>query len=298
MTFYLLLLNHVILPLIVIIFFYQREVLSRTNFILDIIFVGSYITLIMVIGPQAWTSIFVGYLIIALFVFVLVINWMKLPESWSFKLGNNWRQISFTIIRIILIVIFLPLALWGISGYSFDEEEVINLEFPFKDGLYIVGHGGSNPLINYHNVSETQTYAVDISKLNWLGSRAMGAYPTELDKYAIFGENLYSPCDGTVTKVIKNQPDFNPPETGEGHPAGNHVEMVCDGVTVILAHMKQNTVTVDSGQVLSTRELLGQIGNSGNTSEPHLHIHAEKDGEGIPIVFDERFVVRNSVVWK
>ncbi len=296
MTFFLLLLNHVMLPLIVIIFFYQREVLSRTNFVLDAIFIGLYITILMMIGPQAWTSVFMGYLIVALFVFVLIKKGMKQPESWSFKLGNNWRQISFTFFRIILVVIFLPLAFWGLTGYSFDEEEAINLEFPLKDGLYIVGHGGSNPLINYHNISETQTYALDVSKLNWLGTRAWGAYPNELDKYAIFGDNLYSPCDGTVTKVIKNQPDFNPPETGDGHPAGNHVEIICDGVTLILAHMKQNTVVVDSAQVVSTGDLLGQIGNSGNTSEPHLHIHAEKEGRGIPIVFDGRFLVRNSIV--
>lgn len=41
---------------------------------------------------------------------------------------------------------------------------------------------------------------------------------------------------------------------------------------------------------------VGAVGNSGNTTEPHLHIHAEKDEEGIPIRFDGRFLVRNNLV--
>ncbi len=39
--------------------------------------------------------------------------------------------------------------------------------------------------------------------------------------------------------------------------------------------------------------VIGKVGNSGNSSEPHLHIHAEKDGEGIPVLFDSRFLKRN-----
>jgi murein DD-endopeptidase MepM/ murein hydrolase activator NlpD len=41
---------------------------------------------------------------------------------------------------------------------------------------------------------------------------------------------------------------------------------------------------------------IGRVGNSGNTSEPHLHIHAERDGAGVPLRFDGRFPVRNDLV--
>ncbi|MGI9182408.1 MAG: hypothetical protein ACR2H9_18165 [Longimicrobiaceae bacterium] len=49
---------------------------------------------------------------------------------------------------------------------------------------------------------------------------------------------------------------------------------------------------------------LGRVGNSGNTTQPHLHIHGERggtatsilDGEGVPIRFDGHFLVRNSLV--
>jgi murein DD-endopeptidase MepM/ murein hydrolase activator NlpD len=50
-------------------------------------------------------------------------------------------------------------------------------------------------------------------------------------------------------------------------------------------------------------DMLGQVGNSGNTSQPHLHLHAERGGaadqiltgEGVPIEFEGRFLVRNSL---
>jgi hypothetical protein len=48
-------------------------------------------------------------------------------------------------------------------------------------------------LINHHNVDPAQAYALDIVKLNSLGTRAWGIYPQELEKYAIFGETITSP---------------------------------------------------------------------------------------------------------
>ncbi|MFE2487975.1 hypothetical protein ACFXGR_32770 [Streptomyces mirabilis] len=32
-------------------------------------------------------------------------------------------------------------------------------------------------------------------------------------------------------------------------------------------------------------QLLGEVGNSGNTTEPHLHLHAERDGLGLDLRF-------------
>ncbi|MGE7916039.1 M23 family metallopeptidase [Lysinibacillus xylanilyticus] len=53
---------------------------------------------------------------------------------------------------------------------------------------------------------------------------------------------------------------------------------------------------VEKGEKVTTGQILGKVGNSGNTSEPHLHIHAEKNGKGVPITFNDRFLVRNSLV--
>jgi murein DD-endopeptidase MepM/ murein hydrolase activator NlpD len=75
---------------------------------------------------------------------------------------------------------------------------------------------------------------------------------------------------------------------------------------VAVAHLLRGSVTVNAGELIKTGQAIAKIGNSGNTSEPHLHIHARKPstsssilgGEGVPIVFEGRFLVRNSLVYR
>ena len=72
---------------------------------------------------------------------------------------------------------------------------------------------------------------------------------------------------------------------------------------IVSAGSDCNEVAV--GDKVKTGQPIGRAGNTGNTSEPHLHIHVEKGGneipilkgEGIPIIFDGRFLVRNSLVF-
>jgi len=62
------------------------------------------------------------------------------------------------------------------------------------------------------------------------------------------------------------------------------------GRYVVLAHLRRGSVRVHSGQRVRAGQLLGRVGNSGNSSEPHLHVHAQDTpdlsaGTGLPIVF-------------
>ena len=62
-------------------------------------------------------------------------------------------------------------------------------------------------------------------------------------------------------------------------------------------------MALTSGMRVNEGDVLGQVGNSGNTSQPHLHLHAERGGEpgeifageGVPIELGGRFLVRNSL---
>lgn len=164
-------------------------------------------------------------------------------------------------------------------------------------GFIMLGKVAVMSKINYHHAHESQAYAVDIVKLNALGSRATGIYPNELDKYEIFGDELTSPCTGEVVQAENDLADLVPPNADPKNAAGNSVVISCKGVEVLLAHMQKGSVRVQSGDRVEVGEPIGLVGNSGNTSEPHLHIHAEKDGKGVPIEFDGRFLVRNSIVW-
>ncbi len=82
--------------------------------------------------------------------------------------------------------------------------------------------------------------------------------------------------------------------------AGNYVLLDCDGTEVLLAHLRQGSVAVASGQNVTQQTVLGAVGNSGNSSEPHLHLHAERggergvilNGEAVPMLIDGRYLVR------
>jgi len=189
----------------------------------------------------------------------------------------------------------------ALQGRSFPEPSLA-LAFPLKNGLYYVGHGGSHPVVNYHNVSPSQKYALDISKLNAVGVRAWGLQPSRLAAYAIYGDPLYSPCEGVVRSVVDGLPDHAPPAGDTNNPAGNHVEIQTGEHRVFLAHMEKGSIAVKPGQRVQAGDLLGRVGNSGNTSEPHLHIHAVRggqslfDGDGVPLTFNGRFLVRGDLV--
>ena len=94
---------------------------------------------------------------------------------------------------------------------------------------------------------------------------------------------------------------------GEGIGYRNHILLYCKGVTVLLAHFKQGSIRVQAEQLIQEDQPLALVGNSGNTSEPHLHIHAVRgeftdlktmilSAEPVPMLFDRVFLVRNDQV--
>lgn len=200
----------------------------------------------------------------------------------------------------------------GLGGYavadSLPGRAQVELAFPLRGGVAYVGQGGANPLLNYHNTIRAQAYAVDIVGLNAAGLHAWGLAPAELDRYAVFEWDVTSPCTGTVIEARDEFADLTPPATDLDNRSGNHVIVRCaeiePGVDVLLAHLRQGSVAVASGASVAAGDLMGRVGNTGNTSEPHLHVHAVRtgsgtalDGEGVPISFDGRFLVRNDLVF-
>lgn len=147
---------------------------------------------------------------------------------------------------------------------------------------------------------------VFFSGLTWnLGMRASSfAGGTDLNDYVIYGEPIYSPCNGTVVKVIDEYDDLKPPNTDKIHLAGNYILIESDGVEILLAHLKKGSNKVNVGDAVTTNTLLGQVGNTGNTSEPHLHMHIEKggepntilNGEAVPFTINKQFLVRGNLI--
>jgi hypothetical protein len=188
---------------------------------------------------------------------------------------------------------------------------VVDIENPFLDGHFLVGHGGGIELLNGHLKTldpeierfgnwRGQSYAVDFFGTGRWGLRADGLQPADPARYAIFGADLVAPCDGEVIAVENAMPDLRVPETDADRKLGNHVLLRCGDTVIVMAHLRQGSVRVAAGDRVAVGDPVAQVGNSGNSTEPHLHIHAQRQGppetplaaEPLWLRIDGRFLVR------
>lgn len=287
---------HLIVPAAILFSLWKGPFHSRLDWLIQLLFTFMFILWIFFAGSWDWVGYYFRYVWIGLFILVLFPSWKKariLPFRVSPKKGIFFSRA----LNIVLILVFGMYNVFVFSSFSTDDQ-AMELSFPLKEGTYYIGHGGNHPQMNYHNAYLDQQYALDIVKLNNFGTRASGIYPEDLEKYAIYGDTLFSPCHGEVLEAVGDLPDQIPPATDRDNITGNYVALQCENeeATLYMAHMKENSVLVKEGDTVQAGEEIGAVGNSGNTTEPHLHIHAEIDGEGIPILFDGKFLVRNHLV--
>jgi Peptidase family M23 len=310
----LLILTHLILPLVFLIWLWRGKVASWLDWLAKLLVVLFYSFHLYLSGR--WDI--VGYslrfgllvlLIAATAASFVPVRGLPLRPPQGLKsyldLGINSAVAGFFLT---LLLSYLP------QGYV-AEGAGVELALPLRAGTYYVAHGGSSPILNYHNVDAAQRYALDLVELNAWGTRARGLLPRMLSDYVIFEKPLYSPCDGVVRATANDQPDLTPsldrPAQNSSAQqrrqrqqlAGNYVLLTCRGADILMAHLQRGSVTVQPDDVVETGQAIAKIGNSGNTSEPHLHIHARTEspgaalleGEGIPIRFNGKFLVRNSL---
>jgi murein DD-endopeptidase MepM/ murein hydrolase activator NlpD len=96
------------------------------------------------------------------------------------------------------------------------------------------------------------------------------------DDYYAFGKELIAPCDGEVVTVIDGIEDNIPGEMNPIYLPGNTVVIkTANNEFLFFAHFKQNSIKVKQGQKVKKGDVLGLCGNSGNSSEAHLHFHIQ-----------------------
>ena len=189
---------------------------------------------------------------------------------------------------------------------------VVDISTPFAAGHFLVASGGSRPIVNAHMRTlddsverfrpwRGQSYAVDFFGLGPWGFRASGWQPADPSAYAIFGAPLVAPCSGSVVAAENGMLDFEVPEQDSVNRLGNHVILRCGEAEIVLAHMRRGSVTVRPEDVVANGDPLGEVGNSGASTEPHLHIHAQRpaqagtapiSGDPLGLRIDGRFLVR------
>lgn len=138
--------------------------------------------------------------------------------------------------------------------------------------------------------------------LLWLARPSRSVAVWVLKVIAVGG---YAACDGRVEAVETQLPDLVPPAADTTNKAGNYVLLRCGPEAyVMLAHLQEGSITVAPGGSVAVGAHLGAVGNSSNTSEPHLHINAQRQAGGAtpidadprPMTFQGAFPVRNDVL--
>ena len=199
--------------------------------------------------------------------------------------------VSSTIIGVILFTIFscssddLPNA--ADSDYL-NYETKTELELPFNEEWWVFW-GGRTVKQNYHAAYDVQRFALDIvKKVN--GSTHSGN-GSRNEEYYCFGKQLNAPGNGKVVTVMNSVADNIPGEFNRDFPEGNHVIIDHEnGEFSMLAHFKEGSIVVSVGDVVTNGQELGKAGNSGNSSEPHLHYQLQTtanplNGVGLPAQF-------------
>ena len=154
------------------------------------------------------------------------------------------------------------------------ERNTTKLKLPFN-GEWTVVWGGDTKELNYHVESQAQKNAFDIVIKDAKGNSFKTDGKTNEDYYA-FAREIISPCDGEIVLVVDGVKDNKPGELNPIYVPGNTVILkTSNNEYLFFAHFKQHSITVVEGQKVKQGQFLGFCGNSGNSSEPHLHFHIQ-----------------------
>jgi murein DD-endopeptidase MepM/ murein hydrolase activator NlpD len=142
-----------------------------------------------------------------------------------------------------------------------------------------------------------ERYAIDWIQSDDKGRILLPDDTTKLKDFPAYGERVLSVADGEVVKVVEGMPDVPPgvldPNNTLKEAGGNHVIVdIGGGRYAFYAHLQPDSVAVEVGDRVTRGQQLALLGNSGNTTAPHLHFHVMDAplelgaDRNLPYVFD------------
>ena len=144
---------------------------------------------------------------------------------------------------------------------------------------------------------DSQRFAIDWMRLNEDGQIVVGD-PSENENYVNYGAKVMAAADGVVLDMLDELEDNVPGQLPDPNSItlknvdGNHV--VIDhgnGLYSFYAHLQRGSVEVEVGDEVQAGDQVGLLGNTGNSSAPHLHFHiiagpSPVGSDGLPYVLD------------
>jgi hypothetical protein len=193
---------------------------------------------------------------------------------------------------------------YTVAPYNLRDGHIPVLGPPLAGKGWVAANGCCNPDIIHRGSIQTvngdffdsQRFAIDWMRLDKQG-RFVHGDPSVPANYTDFHAKVMAVADGTVVSTVDGLPNQVP---GQLPPPssltlktvdGNNVVLdIGHGLFVLFAHLQKGSLTVHPGQRVHRGQVLGLLGNSGNTSAPHLHVHlmtgpSTFSSDGVPYVY-------------
>jgi murein DD-endopeptidase MepM/ murein hydrolase activator NlpD len=173
---------------------------------------------------------------------------------------------------------------------------------PLRGGDWMAGNGPSHSSGHRRalipvggRAAIAQRFAIDWVRLRSDGKTFAGDRGANRS-YRAYGAEVLAVSDGIVVAVVDGIPENVPGPTSRAVPmtletlGGNHVVLeIGGGRTGFYAHLQPGSLRVKRGDRVRRGQVLGLVGNSGNSTEPHLHFHVSDSpsplgSEGVPYV--------------
>ncbi|EFQ82132.1 peptidase, M23 family [Aeromicrobium marinum DSM 15272] len=196
--------------------------------------------------------------------------------------------------QLVALVVGLFIVLNLLIGFAptADDEGPVELAAPVR-GRWVAMNSPGQQLPSHGTRTRGQFGAVDVSAPS-AGAPALVRWAlrsSRPEEYPCFGEPVRAMAAGTVVRVRDRRRDHRARNTwqslafmltfegllremgGSGRVLGNHVVVDHgDGTFAAYAHLRRGSAAVAEGAQVATGDVLGRIGNTGNTSMPHLHV--------------------------
>lgn len=202
------------------------------------------------------------------------------------------------------------------AGVDQTLQRPVVLELPFE-GRWLTQNSPARRVPSHGTDLLGGRYAIDFvgvddgrrtaSQVDW--RTALSTEP--VGRFFGFGRTLRAPASGTVVLVHDGEPDHEARRSqltlaayalGQGSRlsagvaaiAGNHVVLhLAPGIYVALVHLRKGSLRVLVNERVTAGQVLGECGNSGNSTQPHVHVQAMDSldltrSHGLPLAF-ERF---------
>ena len=176
---------------------------------------------------------------------------------------------------------------------------------PLAGARWVAANGCCNPDITHRGsvqsvngaLYDSQRFAIDWMRLDEQG-RLVHGDEGDVHNYSDYGADVLAVANAKVVSVLNNLDDQVPGRLPEPSSItietvdGNHVVLdLGGGRFAFYAHMQKNSIKVRPGDAVKKGAVLGKLGNTGNTSAPHLHFHimdrpSPMAADGIPYLID------------